>query len=255
METNHAKLNDGTSIQWTNYSFNPWSGCSKVSPGCQHCYAETMSHRFPWIGKWGDNPRRITSPDNWKKPIVWNRKAEAEGIRRKVFCASMADVFEDRPELIEPRLRLFDLIRRTPALDWLILTKRPQNIRTMIPEDWGEGYENVWLGTSTEDQVRYDERIDHLLAVPARCRFLSAEPLIGPIRIAHGAKEGLSWVIVGGESGPGFRPMDGAWARQIRDDCSERGVTFFFKQWAGLHPKALGNQLDGRTHLNWPLGV
>jgi protein gp37 len=243
-----------SSIQWTDYTFNPWIGCTKVSPGCKHCYAErTIIQRSNWGVKWGlKGNRKRTSPSNWKAPLKWNRLAHAAGKRRRVFCCSLADVFEDRPELVPMRNDLFELIRITPHLDWLLLTKRPENISSMLPADWGSGWENVWLGCSTEDQTWYDRRIEALLAVPARIHFLSAEPLIGPITLAHGKAQRLDWIIVGGESGPGFRPMNLQWARQLRDDSAQLDVCFFFKQHSGLHPKALGNQLDGRSHLNWP---
>lgn len=244
-----------STIEWTDFTFNPWIGCAKVSPGCLHCYAERMAkHRSNWGAIWGTKGSRVrTSPATWKNPVAWNREALATGKKFRVFCASLSDVFEDRSDLLVPRSDLFELIKKTPALHWLLLTKRPQNIKKLLPRDWNEGWENVWLGTSTEDQARYDERIEELLAVPARVHFLSAEPLVGPLKMRHGSKDGLDWVIVGGESGPKFREMDLQWARTIRDDAKRFDVKFFFKQHSAYHPKTMGKELDGRIHHNWPL--
>lgn len=248
-------MGENSKIEWTDHTFNPWIGCVKVSPGCQHCYAEAQNKRW---GKdlWGvDKPRQVTSDAYWKQPFTWNAEAEAAGERRRVFCASMADVFEDRPDLIEPRGRLIELIAATPALDWLLLTKRPQGILDRLDEvvqlprgdegDWiasqwldGNPPANVWLGTSVENQKVADERIPHLLRVPAAVRFLSCEPLLGEIDIEHHLrKEGIDWVIVGGESGHGARPMHPQWARGLRDQCEMFGVSFFFKQWGEWFPR------------------
>lgn len=165
-------MGDATSIAWTDHTFNPWWGCTRISPGCDNCYAAAFDKR---VGgdHWNPHVRpRTLSADNWKKPRRWNRDAEKEGRRHRVFCASMADVFDNKAPDGE-RERLFQLIRETPWLDWQLLTKRPQNIVKMLPRDWGRGYDNVWLGTTVEDQTRADERIPILLQVPARLRFLS----------------------------------------------------------------------------------
>lgn len=244
-------------IEWTDHTFNPWVGCSKVSPGCNNCYAEElMDHRYH-KAEWGpQGTRTVTSASNWRLPIKWNKQAEKEGVRRRVFCASLADVFEDRPELEAPRQRLFDLIQKTPYLDWLLLTKRPQNIRMQVL-DIGT-FENVWLGVSVEDQKRADERIPLLLKVPAKVRFLSCEPLLGPVnlrpwlqthddrcdpaRVCSGCNESrgeLHWVIVGGESGANARPMRADWARSLRDQCRGERVSFFFKQWGEWVPSSM----------------
>lgn len=204
--------------------------------------------------EWGVNGTRVrTSEANWKTPISWNRKALKDKTRKRVFCSSLADVFEDREDLIAPRADLFELIRKTPHLDWLLLTKRPENIKNMLPADWGNGWPNVWLGTSAEDQTRYDLRVPTLLAIPATVHFISAEPLIGPIKLAHGKKDGLDWVIVGGESGTGFREMKTEWACAVRDDCQRLGTTFFFKQHSGFRPGKKGYKLEGNEHHNWPV--
>ena len=258
-----------TSIAWTDHSWNPWWGCVKVSPGCTNCYAATFAKR---VGEdvWGPNaPRRFFGDKHWAEPLKWNRDAGQAGVRKRVFCASMADVFEDRHDLVEPRERLVQLIHDTPNLDWQILTKRPENVNRLSP--WFDGRNgpewprNIWLGTTCEDQQRADERIPHLLAVPAVVRFLSVEPMLGPMDLdflrgcrgcnhpgnllttwnEHGRcsecdgtrhePSGIHWVIVGGESGGGARPFDVAWARSIVAQCREAGVACFVKQ-LGAHP-------------------
>lgn len=227
-------------IEWTDHTFNPWVGCTKVSPGCDHCYAEGWAKRTGGSALW-QGERRRTSEANWRQPVKWNKQSEAEGRRYRVFCASLADVFDNQAEP-EWRDDLFALIRETPHLDWLLLTKRPQNIAKMLPADWRAGYPNVWLGTTVENQTEADRRIPHLLNVPARVRFLSCEPLLGPVDLtAHflnpqGFTDTPRWVIAGGESGPGARPMHSDWARSLRDQCAAAGVPFFFKQWGEWAP-------------------
>lgn len=260
-----------TLIEWAHFTFNPWRGCTKVSDGCKNCYAEKMSKRNPSVlGEWGPGaPRVLASESYWKQPLKWNRDAKKAGERRRVFCASLADVF-DAEVPNEWRERLFSLVERTPSLDWLILTKRPENIESFLA-----GYvlpDNVWLGVSVENQKAADERIPILLQIPAAVRFLSVEPLLGPVAIrdhlmagadpgrcvncgkGHGftrcpnyggiaptrAESGccefrrqnfaIDWVIVGGESGHGARPMHPDWARSLRDQCQAADVPFFFKQ-------------------------
>lgn len=223
-----------TKIQWTDHTFNPWIGCQKVSPGCKHCYAE--HNAFVRIQRsedrelWGPKgERHVTSDANWRKPLAWNAAAEAAGKRARVFCASLADVFEDRPELEAPRRRLWDLIEATPWLDWQLLTKRPENAIAMKPPRWRYYPRNVWIGTSAEDQERWDERIPHLVRMPAFTVFVSAEPLLGPIDCGD-ALDCIEWVIVGGESGPDARPFDVAWARSLVKQCQEHGSAPFVKQ-------------------------
>jgi protein gp37 len=230
-------------IEWTDHTFNPWWGCQRVSPGCEHCYAETLAHRYNFK-VWGPaktTNRRMMSENYWKQPARWNKAAEAAGTRPRVFCASMADVFEEHAEVEEARERLRELIDDTPNLDWLLLTKRPENVMFMVG-DWAYTHvgipRNVWIGTSVEDQKRADERIPHLLKIPAKVRFLSCEPLLGPVDLGNVrgyprwlVMDKLHWVIVGGESGPGARPMSADWARSLRDQCNAAGVAFHFKQW------------------------
>lgn len=342
---------ENSNIEWTTHTFNPVRGCVKVSEGCEHCYAETMSGRNPnLLGIWGRNGTRIVaSADMWKKPLKWNKFAseckviggklwhewgrsvlkdgpktvmayhkpagsrevpleeweQGESYRPRVFCASLADVFEDwrgmmhfyckdeetklpaiqcawhvpglgvvpagktsasynrterRATFQDVRDQTFRLIEQTPHLDWLLLTKRPENVMRMVPESWRMGFpENVWMGTTVENQKRADERIPLLLSIPAKVRFLSCEPLLGPVDITtpllnakYAACEGsasriiggdlppfpwLDWVICGGESGgPKSRPMHPDWARSLRDQCKAVGVPFFFKQWGDWLP-------------------
>lgn len=165
-------------IQWTDHTFNPVWGCAKVSEGCRHCYAETLSIRFG-KGIWGPKASRRTFGDkHWNEPRRWNRAAEKEEVRRRVFCGSMCDVFEDHPTVNVARVRLFELIQETPWLDWLLLTKRPENVLPFLDAPLSS---NVWMGTSVEDQAAADRRIPVLLKIPAAIRFVSAEPLIAPI--------------------------------------------------------------------------
>lgn len=261
-------MGENSNIEWTDHTFNPWRGCAKVSPACAHCYAETLSKRNPTVlGEWGRDARRPVASENyWRQPLKWNRQAEAEGRRLRVFCASLADVFENRTDLDPHRRRLWELIAQTPHLDWLLLTKRPDTMAT-----WADSFgwpDNAWAGTTVEDQRRADERIPHLLRVPARVRFLSVEPLLGSVDLEwvgsddapynrYNALTGdcadtwtmgkgvawdwierdqVHWVIVGGESGPGARPMHPAWVRALRDQCVAAGVPFHFKQWGAWAP-------------------
>ena len=224
---------ENSAIEWTDHTFNPWVGCTKISPACDHCYAEGWAKRTGGAGLW-KGERRRTSAANWKQPLKWNRDAERSGSRRKVFCASLADVFDNQvPE--EWRTDLWSLIVDTPSLDWLLLTKRPQNIAKMLPPVWDDGWPNVWLGTTVENQDEMAKRRGHLLAVPAAVHFLSVEPLLE--RVWLPAKDtywyALDWVIVGGESGPGARQMNPDWARSLRDECAEMDVAFFMKQMGG----------------------
>lgn len=255
-----------TKIEWAHHTFNPWRGCTHVSPGCENCYAETLAARFPAnLGTWGAGGERvIASEAYWRQPLAWNRAAEKAGERRRVFCASLADVFEGgRRDLIEPRIRVFDLIERTPHLDWLILTKRPENAQVFF-ESYPEAVmPNVWLGVSVEDQRRADERIPILLETQAAVRFLSCEPLLGSVRISpemlrtYESDNGIDWVIVGGESGPGARPMDLAWARSLVDQCADADVKCFVKQlgarpvWGETEPINLRDRKGGDM-AEWP---
>jgi protein gp37 len=235
-------MGEKTGIAWADHTFNPWWGCMKVSPGCVHCYAETLAHRYGHE-VWGpDGVRRFFGDRHWAEPMAWWRRAVKDGVRRRVFCGSMCDVFEDLPGLYGQRARLFELIEATPDLDWLLLTKRPENIVGMTPGDFGN-WPNVWIGTSVEDQRRADVRVPHLLRVPAAIHFLSIEPLLGPIDlwrvneadVASPSVCEIDWAIIGGESGPLARPMDLAWARTLLGQCREAGIVPFVKQLGG-HP-------------------
>lgn len=220
---------ENSKIEWTTHTFNPWIGCTKVSPGCDFCYAEArMDHRLHAV-QWGAHgERKRTTPTYWKQPLLWDRKAREAGVRHRVFCASLADVFDNQAP-VEWRADLWHLIKATPNLDWLLLTKRPQNIAKMLPPGWGDGWPNVWLGTSVENRDEMLRRGPVLKAVPAAVHFWSSEPLLSDLgEIPSGIIP--SWIIVGGESGPGARPMHPGWPRSIRDQCAAAGVPFFFKQ-------------------------
>jgi protein gp37 len=243
-----------SNIEWTDHTFNPWIGCQKISPGCDNCYAETMmDHRFHRV-EWGPHGSRLrTSPANWRAPFRWAAEAARRGRSARVFCASLADVFDNKVDAVW-RVDLFDLIRMTTELDWLVLTKRPENFKRMLPPDWGQGYENVWLGTTAENQKYYDHRWPILKATPAKLRFVSYEPALGPLEIAAGPSgEYPDWIICGGESGAGARYMKRRWARDLRDECRQRGVSFFMKQMTNkvpIPPKLFVRQFpDGRRRL------
>lgn len=235
-----------STIEWTDHTFNPWWGCTKVSDGCKFCYAESIANRYGH-DVWGPSAERRTFGDkHWAEPLKWNKDAERDGERQRVFCASMADVFDERAPKME-RERLWKLIRDTPHLDWQVLTKRPQLIADNLPADWGKGYNNVWLGTSVED-ARVLHRVEQLTSVPAAIHFLSLEPLIGPLDNLH--LEYIEWVIVGGESGPRARPMELEWVESIRVQCEKYDVPFFFKQWGGAEEEASRSYFE-RPHLRW----
>lgn len=225
-------------IEWTDHTFNPWIGCQHVSPGCDHCYAETQNKFRKWNGgTWGPHaPRKRTSEAYWRNPLQWARKAAESGSRAHVFCASLADVFDNKADR-SWRGDLFELIRQTPELDWLLLTKRPENCWKMLPPDWGDGYRNVWLGATAEDQQNYDHRWPILRAIPARIHFISYEPAVGSLRIASRANSDLpDWIICGGESGPKARYMKRRWARSLMQECQELGIAFFMKQMTAKKP-------------------
>lgn len=224
---------ENSKIEWTTHTFNPWIGCQKVSPGCDHCYAEALMDTRWGKVKWGPHgERKRTSEANWKLPLRWAKAAK--GTRPRVFCASLADVFDNQANT-SWRADLFALIEATPELDWLLLTKRPENVTKMLPDDWGDGYPNVWLGTTCEDQKNYDRRWPILRSIPARIRFISYEPAIGPLRLS-GAMADPDWIICGGESGHGARYMEPAWAYELRADCEARSVLFFMKQMTAKKP-------------------
>lgn len=267
-------------ISWTHHTFNPWVGCTKVSPGCKHCYAEVLAKRSPALVH-----GRVTSAGYWKQPLFWDGTAAKAGKRARVFCASLADVFEDRPELIPHRHRLFsELIARTPNLDWLLLTKRPDQILRLWPSTLPgpAHWPNVWVGCTVEDLGRAWERLPHLLQVPAPVRFVSYEPALESVNFdewlapqggraghcvdidggwwhAPGTCEGppsncdgrccgrgIDWLIVGGESGHHARPFNLAWARQTVAQCRAAGVPVFVKQMGARYARARKEHMDLR---------
>jgi protein gp37 len=262
-----------TAISWTNHTWNPWIGCTKVSPGCTNCYAEIQNQRYRWTTGWGPGKERhITSGSNWNEPLRWAKKARTGGRREKVFCASLADVF-DHEAPVFARRSLWQIIRSTSdILDWQLVTKRPHRIEHVMHEDGLEHdfflNNRAWLITSTEDQEWFDKRVPALLKISAAVHGISAEPLLGAIdarrylrptpcsvcngsvsipvpgenggkpcpaclvsKSGQGYTNSLDWVIVGGESQSGARPMHPDWARSLRDQCLAFGVSLFFKQW------------------------
>ncbi len=284
-------MGENTAISWAHHTFNPWWGCVKVSPGCTNCYAATFDHRLG--GKhWGPKSRRrFFGEKHWEQPAKWQRKAIKTGERQRVFCASMADVFEDLPmdhpdraEVAAARIELWAVIRDTMQLDWLLLTKRPENFRRFLPDDF---LPNVWLGVTAEDQEHADLRIPLLLETPASKRFVSYEPALGPIDIrrylwpvhsrwpagydSHGEAIAagkvvtrhpqcllakgvplVKWVIAGAESGPGARPMNEEWVRDVRTQCSESETAFFYKQRIDDGRKVELPELDGAVWSEVP---
>lgn len=292
---------ESTKIEWCDATFNPWIGCTKVSPGCDHCYAECGTPARTLKVNWGPGaPRRRTSVSNWKMPLAWNAQADAffaqHGRRRRVFCASLADWLDNAVE-IEWFVELLQLVRSTPNLDWLLLTKRIGNWKGRLVaalkwtvehgsdqglaewiSDWLDGAApaNVWLGATIVNQPEADRDVSKLLNVPARARFLSMEPLLGPVDLSvidingdceiyplRGTTEcvddegrsapdlpALDWVIVGGESGRGARPMNPEWVRSLRDQCEAAGVPYLLKQW-GEWGEPDSVERTGLAHEGW----
>ena len=235
-----------TKIAWTDATFNPWRGCVKVSDGCAHCYAEGWAKR---TGKdiWGkDAAREHASASYWKEPLKWNREAAMTAKPFRVFCASLADVCEDRPDLVAPRAQLMKLIEQTPYLTWLLCTKRPENFTTLFGRRWANDWpRNVWAMTTAENQAQADRRIPELLKVPAVVLGVSYEPALGPVTFAPYLQtlsdpgRGVDWVIVGGESGGRARRFELGWARSVRAECQAAGAAFFMKQ-LGAKPEQDG---------------
>lgn len=262
-----------TSIEWAHFTFNPWRGCTEVSPACDNCYARTLSKRNPKVlGGWGEGaPRVLAGEPYWRSPVKWNADAQAAGVRYRVFCASLSDWLDWDGVPTAWRVRLLNLIEQTPHLDWLLLTKRPESWYARLTEAsaesplaarWlqGEPPANVWVGATVEDQTAAHVRIPELLEIPARLRFLSCEPLLGPVNlqrmslggdqslfrywpltgehiadgmnepIRHQNSQQLHWIIAGGESGGNARPSHPVWYRSLRDQCINAGVPFLFKQ-------------------------
>lgn len=287
-------MSANSKIEWTDHTFNPWAGCTKISPGCDHCYAESWAKRSGMV-KWGaGTPRRRTTPANWAQVAKWDASAGKLGKRAKVFCASLADVFDNEVPS-EWRMDLANLIASTENIDWLLLTKRIGNVMPMCGRDsilFDVIVTKVWLGISLVNQDEAERDIPKLLAVPAKRIFLSCEPLLAEINlrqlrghngctpISYDALSGSSsnttwgiikdklpdrfgfgkvdWVIAGGESGPGARPMHPDWARSLRNQCQAAGAPFFFKQWGDwvheLQPEAPASLPAKEKRFEWPDG-
>lgn len=251
-------MSETTKIEWCDSTFNPWIGCTKVSVaaqgggGCDGCYAHVAAPVRVLRGRGHETfgpgaPRQRTSADYWKQPLRWNAGAAEfkaqHGRRRRVFCASLADVFDNE---VDPQWRddLWTLIRATPAIDWLLLTKRIGNAARMLPcspDSFGTALPNVWLGATVVNQAEVDRDVPKLLKIYAAQWFLSIEPMLGPITLRRFLGQGFgpapTWVIAGGESGPQARPADPDWFRSLRDECGAVGVPLLFKQW-GEHAPA-----------------
>jgi protein gp37 len=226
---------ENTKIEWADDTFNPAIGCQHVSPGCDHCYAETQNAFGKWTadGSWGPHAaRRRTSVAYWKKPLAWNEAALRLGRRRRVFCASLSDWLDNQWDK-EWRSDLCQLIEATPNLDWLLLSKRIENYRKLVPPSWQGGPPaNVWLGVTAEDGEHYRQRWPILSAIPAAVRFISYEPAIGPMgQLDLGDGRVPDWIIFGGESGAHARSVNPTWAREVRDQCASLGVAYFLKQF------------------------
>ena len=228
-------MGENSKIQWTDMSWSPWIGCTKISAGCTNCYADELMTRKPrWANTWGPRGKRErTSESYWRKPLRWNARAAAENTRYRVF-PSLCDPFDEHESIkYEWRLDFHELIEATPHLDWLLLTKRPEKVMGLWPSRW-HLLPNVWIGTSVENQETANKRIPDLLQIPAHVRFLSCEPLLGPIELdlvpARFNDPEIHWIIVGGESGSNARPMDLEWARDIVTQCKGAGVPVFVKQ-------------------------
>jgi len=230
-----------SAIEWTESTWNPLTGCTKISPGCKHCYAERMAFRLKAMGQPNyANGFRLTLqehalelPLHWKKP-------------QTIFVNSMSDLFH-RGVPTEFILRVFDVMRQAHWHRFQVLTKRSDRLAELSPLLPWAG--NIWMGVSVENEV-YTYRIDHLRQTGAHVKFLSLEPLLGPLN--HLNLAGIDWAIVGGESGPGARPLDASWVTDIRDQCNKAGVSFFFKQWGGVQKKRYGRELEGRTWDEMP---
>lgn len=230
-----------SAIEWTDMTWNPVTGCTKISPGCKNCYAHQMARRLHAMGqvRYRNNFTVTLQPDVIDQPLRWNQP-------RKIFVNSMSDLFHDDVPLEFIR-GVFDVMGKAEWHTFQILTKRSERLVELAGNlPW---HDNIWMGVSVEN-TNYTYRIEHLRRVPASVRFLSVEPLLGPV--PRLPLQGVHWVIVGGESGPGARDMDSRWVRKIRDRCIAEGVPFFFKQWGGTRKKLTGLELDGRTWDEMP---
>ena len=243
-------MGENSKIEWTDHTFNIAWGCERVSPACDHCYAEAWAKRAG-LAVWGrDAPRRVMSVEHWKAPLKWNAAAEKAGKVARVFCSSMADVFEDHPTIAEQRKRLWPIIAATPHLQWLLLTKRPENVARMVPPSWITMWPaNARPGFTAENQEWYDKRAPAAQAIAAPW-FVSYEPALGPVDFRGFGR--VSWLIVGGESGGGARPMPEAWVRSARDQATAAGVAFFLKQKIEGGKKVSLPMIDGRSWAQFP---
>jgi protein gp37 len=285
-----GRMAEVTEISWTDSTWSAWWGCTALSPACDNCYAKALDKRTGG-NHWGNVPRRRTSPENWKQPLRWQKAAgkfyAEHGRRRRVFVSSMSDFYDNQ---VDPQWRAdaWDVIRACPDIDWLILTKRPQNIRAMLPAFWDEIKERIWSGTTVEDMTRARQNIPHILNIDSRYRFISGEPLLAPIFLrsipvgteptmkaplyldalegvvyavngADGARQvlvrdtgKLDWVIAGGESGHGARPMHPWWPELLQEDCEATGTAFLWKQWGNYMPP---DHVDSPVVLVQPWGT
>lgn len=240
-------MGETTKISWTEHTWNPWRGCTKISPGCAHCYMYTQQERF------GGNPFVVMqTKTTWNDPLRWQREAAAAGRTERVFTCSWSDFFHEDADAW--RERAWQIIIRCPNLQFQILTKRPENIAERLPRTpwlgdfWGVGWPNVWLGVSIENPA-FAWRADELRKIPARVHFISAEPLLAGLPDLD--LTDIEWLIVGGESGPGFRLMKTEWARELRDKALDAGTAFFFKQISAPRTE-MGCLLDGREWKEYP---
>lgn len=254
-------MGEKTAIAWTDHTFNPVWGCMKIGPGCDFCYAEVWASRFG-AGMWGpDAVYREFTDKHWNEPLKWNRKAQAAGVRSKVFCASMADIFDKRwPAHIRPRL--WKLIKDTPWLDWQLVTKRIGNAIDMLPEDWGHGYDNVWIVPTIVNQEEADRDLPKLFKVPAATYGVSYEPALGPVNWRPWLYAGgLDWIIGGGESNQrGMRECRIEWLEDAAMQCLEYDVAYFNKQIGALptykgKPYPLPRGSKGDDPDEWPASI
>lgn len=255
-----------SAISWTHHTFNPWWGCTKVHVGetpsaCDHCYAERDSKRYGH-DVWGSqSERRFFGDKHWSEPIKWNASAAVRGVRERVFCASMCDIFEQyngpsQPQLSQTRSKLWGMIQALRGLDWLLLTKRPENVPLMVPGLWYENWpSHVWMGCTAEHQQALDVRWPHMQKIPARIKFISYESALGPITVPPDC----NWFIAGGESGAKARPSHPNWFRSVQAQCEELGIPFHFKQWGEYNSqlvrvgkKSAGRLLDGVEYNGFP---
>jgi len=246
-------MSANSKIEWTTHTYNCWWGCIEDGPECDNCYARAFSKRTGH-DVWGLGPRRFFGDAHWKEPLKWNAAAAALGVHHRVFCGSMMDIAERRSDAVgeqmdAERARLWSLIKATPNLDWLLLSKRPQNFSTVLPVET-ERLPNVWLGTTAGTREGWEKRVKYLRKLNPVVRFVSVEPQLEAIDGVD--LHGIDWVIQGGESGPGAREFKPEWARSMRDQCSAANVAYFFKQWGGRLKKETGRELDGRTHDEFP---